>query len=111
MRGDRREGIFVDNADRSRLLAVAVAAQGMARFDAQVLTDALRDSGLAGPRGVKAAPRHCGRRGPRQASSSAAQSVTATKRSDSVVFSNALPALASRNGMMLGSQLAMVLTS
>ncbi|RTL19280.1 MAG: transposase [Burkholderiales bacterium] len=34
-RGDRREDIFVDDADRARLLAVV--AQGMARFDAQVL--------------------------------------------------------------------------
>lgn len=34
-RGDRREDIFVDDADRVRLLGVV--AQGMARFDAQVL--------------------------------------------------------------------------
>ena len=34
-RGDRREDIFVDDAGRARLLAVV--AQGMARFDAQVL--------------------------------------------------------------------------
>ncbi len=34
-RGDRREDIFVDDADRAGLLAVV--AQGMARFDAQVL--------------------------------------------------------------------------
>ncbi|MBL8279311.1 MAG: transposase [Pelomonas sp.] len=34
-RGDRRESIFVDDMDRARLLAVV--AQGMARFDAQLL--------------------------------------------------------------------------
>lgn len=34
-RGDRREDIFIDDADRARLLAVV--AQGMASFDAQVL--------------------------------------------------------------------------
>ncbi|WP_218244941.1 transposase [Pseudomonas sp. 09C 129] len=34
-RGDRREPIFVDDADREALLAVV--AQGMLRFDAQVL--------------------------------------------------------------------------
>lgn len=34
-RGDRREDIFVDDTDRARLLAVV--AQGLARFDAQML--------------------------------------------------------------------------
>lgn len=34
-RGDRREDIFVDDTDRARLLAVV--AQGLARFDAQLL--------------------------------------------------------------------------
>jgi putative transposase len=34
-RGDRREEIFVDDMDRARLLAVV--AQGLARFDAQML--------------------------------------------------------------------------
>ena len=34
-RGDRREDIFVDDNDRARLLAVV--AQGLARFDAQLL--------------------------------------------------------------------------
>ena len=34
-RGDRREPIFVDDEDREALLAVV--AQGMERFDAQVL--------------------------------------------------------------------------
>lgn len=35
-RGDRREDIFVDDTDRARLLAVV--AQGMGRFDAEVLS-------------------------------------------------------------------------
>lgn len=34
-RGDRREDIFLDDMDRARLLAIV--AQGMARFDAQML--------------------------------------------------------------------------
>ena len=35
-RGDRREDIFVDDADRARLLAVV--AQGLQRFDAVMLS-------------------------------------------------------------------------